>query len=216
MKLATIACLAASAAMAVVVGSSAHAQQAEQAGRDACVRQLKQVGGPDASNGIDVLETQFSEAGTLVMMRDAGGSTWRCIGYRDGTVGELQVVDAMDDGGGAMAGSGTAFDPGATSTQRVQFASGTSGATYEGTITPGASVSYVLGARNGQFLDVKIHHKGGRMSYQILNPDGSFLLDMIAAKTPYRGQLWQSGDHVVELINRGQNPETYRVEFTIE
>lgn len=188
----------------------------EEAGRDACVQQLRRVGGPDARNGIDVLQTQFSEAGTLVMMRDAGGSTWRCIGYRDGAVGELQVVDAMDDGGGATGGSETGYDPGATRSQRVKFASGTSGATYDGTLTPGGAVKYVLGARNGQFLNVTIHHKGGRMSYQIWNPDGTFLLDLIAAKTPYRGQLWQSGDHTVEIVNRSQNTESYRVEFTID
>lgn len=198
----------------LVTASSGTAQ--EQPGQEACIRQLQTVGGPDARNGIEVLSSEFSEAGTLVRMRDAGGSTWRCIGYRDGTVGELQVIDAMDDGEGAMAGSQGAMDEGSTRTERVQFATGTTGATYKGTLTPGSTIRYVLGAQNGQFLDVKIHHKGGRMSYQIWNPDGSFLLDMIAAKKPYRGQLWQSGDHVVELINRGQRTESYRVEFEIE
>ncbi|MDB6179699.1 hypothetical protein PAF17_19820 [Paracoccus sp. Z330] len=196
------------------LGSSAGAQQ--DAGRNACVEHLREVGGPDARNGIDILSSEFSEAGTLVMMRDAGGSTWRCIGYTDGAIGEFRVVDAMDDGDGAMAGQRHVSDPGATHSRRVKFAPGTVGASYDGTLTPGASAKYVLGARNGQFLHVKIHHKGGKMSYQILNPDGSFLLDMTAAKTPYRGQLWQSGDHVVEVINRTHHDESYRVEFNIK
>ena len=39
------------------------------------------------------------------------------------------------------------------------------------------------------------------MFYQIFNPDGSFLLDQMGAAQEYRGQLWQSGDHVIEVIN---------------
>ena len=196
------------------LGSPAGAQQ--DAGRKTCVEHLRKVGGPDARNGIKILSSEFSEAGTLVMMRDAGGSTWRCIGYTDGVIGELRIVDAMDDGGGAMAGQRHVSDPGATQSRRVVFAPGTMGASYDGRLTPGASAKYVLGAKNGQFLHVKIHHKGGRMSYQILNPDGSFLLDMTAAKTAYRGQLWQNGDHVVEVINRAHQDESYRVEFSIK
>lgn len=207
------------AAAGAVVGMLTAPSQAvaqERRGERACVKHLREVGGPDARNGIKVLRSSWSEAGTLVTMRDAGGTTWRCIGYQDGTIGEMAVINAADDGGGATAGSGAGHSEGTTRTQRVHFVTGTTGATYDGSLTPGSTVRYVLGARDGQFLDVKVHHKGGRMSYQIWNPDGSFLLEMIAAKTPYRGQLWQSGDHVVELINRGKKTETYRVSLEIK
>ncbi len=54
------------------------------------------------------------------------------------------------------------------------------------------------------------------IDYQILNPDKSFLLDMIPTDTPYRGQLWQSGNHVIEVINRTNAPQEFFVEFSID
>jgi hypothetical protein len=74
----------------------------------------------------------------------------------------------------------------------------------------------VLGARNGQFLDVRVMPEGPGISYQIFNPDGSFLLDQVDASQAYRGQLWQDGDHVVEVINRGGENTSYAVSFAIE
>jgi hypothetical protein len=52
----------------------------------------------------------------------AGGTVWECIGYDDGSVGDLRVVSAADDGGGAVAGRGPAADrePG-TTTETVHF-----------------------------------------------------------------------------------------------
>lgn len=84
-----------------------------------------------------------------------------------------------------------------------------------GGLTPGSSVRYVLGARNGQFLTVSIAPNGPGISYQIFNPDRSFLLDQINASTPYRGQLWQTGDHVIEVINRGNRNMSYSVTFAV-
>jgi hypothetical protein len=44
-----------------------------QAGRDACVEKLRETGGPDAQNGVEVLDTHWSQAGTLVTMRTRAG-----------------------------------------------------------------------------------------------------------------------------------------------
>jgi hypothetical protein len=104
---------------------------------------------------------------------------------------------------------------GDTTTVQVKFSAGSSGATYDGSLTRGSSTRYVLGARDGQFLDVQVSPGGPGISYQIFNPDQSFLLDMIDADKPYRGQLFQSGDHVVEVINRGDATTSYRVVFGI-
>ena len=91
---------------------------------DGCIDQLRAVGGPDGQGGV-VLSTEFSEANSLVMLQDRGETIWRCLVSNDGQVAELSVAQAADDGEGAMAGSsGTA----ASSIERVQFASGTSGA----------------------------------------------------------------------------------------
>nr|WP_325252046.1 hypothetical protein [Amylibacter sp.] len=58
-------------------------------------------------------------------------------------------------------------------------------------------------------LYVTVNHDHAKAEYQIFNPDGSFLLDLIDSRHPYQGQLWQSGNHVVEVVNRG----SHRVKF---
>lgn len=94
---------------------------------------------------------------------------------------------------------------------------GASGAAIEGVLTPGSSARYVLGARDGQFLTVRVEHLNGpRTEFQIFNPDGSFLLEMIPTDREYRGQLWQSGEHVVEVINRGGAAAEYELTFEID
>ena len=157
------------------------------------------------------MSSEFSEAATVVMLKDRGGTLWRCWAYSDGAVEELSVVDAADDGQGAMAGSGAGVD------QRVSVPAGSTGTELTGTLSPGESMRYVLGANDGQDLYVRVTHVSGpRLDFQIFNPDGSFLLDMIPTDREYRGQLWQSGDHVVEVINRGGKPADYNVIFGID
>jgi hypothetical protein len=189
----------------------------EQEAIDGCIDKLRAVGGPDGRAGGQVLSSEFSEAATLVMLRDAGGTVWRCLAYSDGTVGELTVSQAADDGGGAMAGaSGYSTQEPATSTERVRFDRGSSGAELTATLTPGSSMRYVLNAKNGQNLYVRVAPRGPDIYYQIFNPDGSFLLEQMDPAKEYRGQLWQSGDHVIEVINRGNRNTSYNVIFGIE
>lgn len=180
---------------------------------DACIDKLRAVGGPDGASGT-VLSSRFSEAGTLVMLQDAGGTTWRCLAYKDGSIGGFSVADAADDGGGAMAG--TASGAPTTNTERVRFAAGTSGTEITASLTPGSSTRYVLGAKNGQSLYVRVAARGKGIYYQIFNPDESFLLDQVSSSQEYRGQLWQSGDHVIEVINRGRSTTSYNVILGIE
>lgn len=198
---------------AFAVGLASPALADEQAAIDGCIDELRAEGGPDAQAGGEIISSDYSEAGTEVMLRDAGGTVWRCIGYNDGTVGELTVAQAADDGGGAMAGASS--EP-ATTTKRVKFDAGTSGAELTGKLSPGASTRYVLGAKNGQDLYVRVATKSPGVFYQIFNPDGSFLLDQMSPDREYRGELWQSGDHVIEVINRGSGTASYNVIFGID
>ena len=180
---------------------------------DGCIDQLRAVGGPDGQAGT-VLSTEFSEANSLVMLQDRGETVWRCLVSNDGQVAELTVAQAADDGQGAMDGASSV--PVVSGTQRVQFETGTSGAALSGTLNPNTSVSYVLGAANEQFMRVSVGSHGGALDYRIFNPDGSLLLDLISSDTPYQGQLWQSGDHVVEVVNAGAQPVTFDVGIGIE
>ena len=187
---------------------TAPAQSEAQAAIDGCKDQLRAVGGPDGQSS-EVLSQQWGQAGTLVRLLDAGGSTWECIGYSDGSVGDLRVVEAMDDSSGAMA------DAAYSGPIVVRFQPGTSGATYDGTLDAGGAIQYVLNARDGQFLTVRVFPEGAEMAYQIRNPDDSQLNGMVSTDLPYEGQLWQGGDHVVEIVNRTSAPARYRVDFEI-
>lgn len=200
-------------AVIATLGTCAPVLAGEQEAIDGCIDQLRTVGGPDAKNGGEVLSSEFSEAATLVMLRDAGGTVWRCLAYSDGTVGELSVSQAADDGEGAMAGP-SAGKP-TTVTEHVRFDPGTSGTELTATLTPGSSVRYVLGAKKGQNLYVRVAAKGHDIHYQIFNPDGSFLLEQMTSTKEYRGELWQSGEHVIEVINRGGSSTSYNVIFGI-
>lgn len=111
-------------------------------------------------------------------------------------------------------GGGNA-ETGGTETVRVQFPSGSTGTELTGTVAPGGSVRYVLSAQNGQDLYVRVAPRSGRLEYEIFNPDNSFLLELINASREYRGQLWQSGDHVVEVVNRSGQTIDFNVIFGI-
>lgn len=104
---------------------------------------------------------------------------------------------------------------GGTQTVQVQFSSGSTGTELSGTVAPGGSVRYVLGAKNGQNLYVRVAPRNGRLEYEIFNPDGSLLLELINTNREYRGQLWQSGDHVVEVVNRSGQSIDFNVIFGI-
>lgn len=213
--------LLAAAAAIVALSTFEPAIAGEQEAIDGCIERLRTVGGPDARAGGQVISSEFSQAATLVMLRDAGGTVWRCLAYSDGTVGELTVSQAADDGGGAMAGAHAHSrhqphgEP-VTSTERVRFDRGTTGAELTGTLTPGSSVRYVLALRDGQNFYVRVAPRGPDLTYQIFNPDGSFLLDQMTSQREYRGQLWQSGDHVVEVINRTSQNVPYNVIFGVD
>lgn len=191
---------------------SPHAMAAEvgQDAIDACIDRIRVGGGPDGQSGT-VISTEYSEANSLVMFRDRGETIWRCLVSNDGAVADLSVAQAADDGAGAMAGAS-----GSSGVERVAFASGATRAELTGSPLPQESRRYILGAPNGQFLSVRLASNGPMMTYAIYNPDGSVLLDEMGASQDYRGQLWQSGDHIVEVYNMSNGAQTYNVIFGIE
>lgn len=137
-------------------------------------------------------------------------------------VAEQQSWPNFVRGGGSpyQAGSGggtaTQLPANSVSTERVRFPAGATWTQFPARLPAGMSVRYVLGARNGQFLDVNFSGVGGPLQYRILNPNGSALLDAISTGIPYRGQLWQSGDHIVEVINRSGSIVPFQIYFEIE
>lgn len=100
--------------------------------------------------------------------------------------------------------------------QRVRFAAGSTGVEMTGSLSPGETQRYVIGASSSQELYVRVAPRGNPISYQIFNPDRTFLLDQMTSDREYRGQLWQSGDHVIEVINRTNGAAGYNIIIGIE
>ncbi len=200
---------AAAAAALTLASGSAESAQVGQDAIDGCIDQIRAVGGPDGQSG-KVLSKEFSEANSLVMFEDAGGTVWRCLVSNDGVVAELTVANATDDAGGAMAGASGPGD------KRINFEAGTSGAELTESLLPQGSRRYVLSANAGQTLYVRVAANGPDMTFVIYNPDGSVLLEETSAAQEYRGELWQAGDHVVEVYNMSNGAQSYNVIFGVE
>ena len=121
-------------------------------------------------------------------------------------------------------GEGSPYQAGGTgssssqtvSTERVRFPAGSSSAQFPAQLPPGMTVRYQLGAKKNQFLDVQISPSNAPLTYRIINPNRTALLDELSIDRPYRGQLWQSGDHVVEVINRTGSTVQFNIYFGIE
>lgn len=147
-----------------------------------------------------------------------GQSTWCQVQFLDDMGGGGWVNARYLSIGGVVTQLPETVPPqpsgaGETRTVQVSFPSGMTGTELRGSIAPGGSVRYVLNARNGQDLYVRVVGQG--LSYQIFNPDKSFLLDQVSTSQEYRGQLWQSGNHVIEVINRSNQTLSYNVIFGI-
>lgn len=178
---------------------------------DACIDKLREDTGPDSKAGT-VLSSEFSEAGTLVMLKDRAGTIWRCIGYSDGTVGELTAVDPADTGKGTLEGTGAPADaseeisravPMTEGTQRISFAAGANGTDVNIRLKSGDAMNYLLDARDGQFLDVELRTDNPFLFYMIYIPGGGILYESAQAGNSYRGQLYETGDHRIEVFYNG-------------
>ena len=105
-------------------------------------------------------------------------------------------------------------EPGGISEVQIQFAEGERAGTYRGALSPGETRRYALNGDSGQNLDVQVTGTGADIYYQILNPDQTFLFDQMASSIRYTGELWQSGEHVIEVINRSDRVQNYITTIT--
>lgn len=191
-KLPTLFAAAALAALAV----PAQADISPEA--NACIDELRARVG---NVGGEVISDEFSEAATLVMLRDANGNEYKCLVWSGPEIAEFTQVSGegamADDGEGAMAGAPRQDEV------VVRFSPGTSGATYSDSLGSGDAVRYVLGARNEQFLSVDLRGNSEFLNYIIYVPGGDILFESSQGGYEYYGQLYKSGDHVVEVFYNG-------------
>lgn len=101
-------------------------------------------------------------------------------------------------------------------TLRIRFAHGSSGTEFTDTIRGAHTTRYLLGARNGQFLYARVVSDYPHLHYVIRNPDGSELYNSRHSKDEYRGQLFETGDHVLEVINTGHSSANVRIVVSID
>jgi hypothetical protein len=102
---------------------------------------------------------------------------------------------------------------GASRQVRVRFSAGTSQTTMSANVAGGHSVRYILNARARQYLNVRI--QGSGLTYRIINPNSTTLLDPVSTSREFRGQLLQSGDHIIEVINIGSGSRSFTATFSI-
>ncbi len=139
--------------------------------------------------------------------------TFQCSFNRSGRR-IIQFIVNEPAGGQAAAPEGET-EP-TTRDERIQFPSGTSGTEVRGELGSGDAVRYLLNARDGQFLYVRLETRSPRTYFNIFTPDGNTLFESVRASNEYRGQLWLNGDHIVEVYNRGQRRAAYNIIFSIE
>ncbi|WP_161594656.1 SH3 domain-containing protein [Marimonas lutisalis] len=144
----------------------------------------------------------------VATLADPGSEGW--------VAGDFLVEGSAQASAPAQTQHHTAGQAGGSSDVRVRFAAGTTGTELTGALAPGESRRYLIGAGKNQFLYVRVAARGPGLSYQIFNPDRSFLLEAMDPAQEYRGQLWQSGDHAIEVINRGNAPAEYNIIIGIE
>lgn len=194
--------------LASVQGDPASGNEEERAAIEGCRSRIADAGAGPAA-GIALLSSSFSQAGTLATFRDARGETWECLGYANGAVGDLRVVQDGTGAGGAPAAETV------SGVRQVRFPAGGSGTERRHALLPGESVVYRLGARDGQEMYFRLAADGQGLSYRIFNPDDSVLQEMTSPDREYRGQLWQSGKYGVEVVNRSNERRSYDAIFGI-
>lgn len=103
-------------------------------------------------------------------------------------------------------------------TERVEFRAGTIGTTITSQLGSGQGVRYILNARNGQYLRVSLRPNNPYTNYIIYVPGGDILYESSQAGNEYYGQLYLTGDHIVEVFYNG-NVNTvgkYDIAFTVD
>jgi len=98
-----------------------------------------------------------------------------------------------------------AADAGKSSSERVRFESGRSAKTVNGVINAGARKEYVLGARAGQELTVRLDSRNAGVILSITGPNGRTLL---ANGTSYGAALDADGDYHIDVRSADKGPKS--------
>lgn len=121
----------------------------------------------------------------------------------DGTYSKTGGKPSFDDSGGDSNSDLTSIQN--TNAGRISFAKGKSSATISGSIPEDSEKTYLVGARAGQTITIKIT-EGGRNNdvvFHLVAPDGSYPMgiagEMPEFDTNWSGKLPKTGDYKIVL-----------------
>jgi hypothetical protein len=127
------------------------------------------------------------------------------------------LVESAAPGSSANTGATSSTSEPQTLSERVRFPAGQFGTVLSRTLRPGEAINYILGARNGQFLDVQFLTGGRGLHFNVFVPNGGTLYQSQATNNmPYRGQLYLTGDHTVTVYNTGNTPARFDLEVGVQ
>lgn len=102
-------------------------------------------------------------------------------------------------------------------TKRIKFARGKSSATVSGAVIRGDRDTYILGARVGQIMTVRITSPENNAVFQVMNDDGEYLQDAGEKDdaTNWTGKLPWSGDYKI-IVGGTRGNASYRLSVAIQ
>jgi len=114
-------------------------------------------------------------------------------------------------GGVALAQGGGKAEP-----NRIEFKRGTISSTISGVVRGDEEAEYVLSARQGQKLTIKLTSTPVKSSvFQILGPDNDTLALEYDANFDYSGVLPKTGDYFITVKRPTQSKGTSRYKMTV-
>lgn len=100
--------------------------------------------------------------------------------------------------------------PNSVITDRISFASGTTGTTIRGNISPAEIKRYLVNSGEGQQFSVRILQ--GNVNVALIDPSGLMLGRATNSSSFWQGQLPRSGDYAVEITAANNSNYTVSVE----
>jgi hypothetical protein len=111
----------------------------------------------------------------------------------------------------AMAQGGGKAEP-----NRIEFKRGTTSTAISGAVRGDEQAEYVLGARKGQRLIIKLTSVPAKSSvFQLLGPDNDTLGLEFDANWDYSGTLPKTGDYFITVARPGESKGTSRYKLTV-
>lgn len=101
--------------------------------------------------------------------------------------------------------------PTSVDTERVSFASGSTGTTIRGNISPAQIRRYLVNSGEGQQFSVRILQ--GNVNVAVIDPSGRTLGTATSSSTFWQGRLPRTGDYAVEITS--ENNSTYAVSVEV-